>query len=363
MSVSGDIHFKEVILATVYITSHNGVLNDSSDVLYYRDYQGNTTKLLPDKVSEIVFLGRTTITSGAFMLLFRYNIGVVFLSSRGKYISRIIYSDKKNTLLRHRQHVVCEDVNSSLTIAKDIVRGKLHNQYCFMQRIARKDGNRNETTVETISEMGRIREMLETVKTIEEVRGYEGDGSRLYFSLFGKNITCKWTTFNVRSKNPPRDEVNAVLSFLYTVLANRISGFIHTSGLDPGIGTLHAVSYGRESLVFDLVEEFRTPIVDTLTCSLFNMGVLREEHFRGEVYGDIDEEDEMIVEERRMAVLLTEQGMKKVLEQFERKMTETHFYSPIDKVLTYDQIVREQVLLYRKVMAGVAEHYIPMLVK
>lgn len=338
-------------------------MNASSDVLYYRDYQGNVTKLLPDKVDEIVLLGRTTITSGAFCLLFRYNIEVVFLSTRGKYISRLIYSDKKNTLLRHRQHIISEDKETSLNIAKDIVRGKLHNQQLFMQRIARKKGACPDKVHEAVSEIGVIRSRLEDADTIDKVRGYEGDGSKLYFSVLGENIKCDWTTFTGRSKNPPLDEVNAVLSLLYTVLANRLSSYIQSSGLDPGIGTLHALSYGRESLVFDLVEEFRTPLVDTLTCSLFNMGVLKKEHFRVDVYGEADEEDDDILEGRPEAVLLNEEGFRKVLEQLERKMAETHYYEGTGSVLTYDQILHQQVLLYKKVIAGLVDHYTPVLIK
>ncbi len=363
MLVSDVICSKEERLSTVYITSHNGVLNDSLGVLYYKDYQGNVTKILPDKVNEIVFLGRTTITSGAFYLLFRYNIDVVFLSTRGKYTSRLIYSDKKNTLLRHRQHILSENKEISLKIAKDIVRGKLHNQYYFMQRIARKKGSDASIVHEAICEIGVIRRRLETAKTIEEVRGYEGDGSKLYFSVFGENITCDWTTFSGRSKNPPNDEVNAVLSLLYTVLANRLVSYIHASGLDSGIGTLHALSYGRESLVFDLIEEFRTPLADALTCSLFNMGVLKKEHFRIEVHGEIGEENDKLVKGRQDAVLLNEEGFRKVLEQFERKMLETHFYEGSCSVLTYNQILRQQVLLYKKVITGLVDYYTPVLIK
>ena len=340
------------------------MLNDSSDVLYYRDYQGNVTKLLPDKVREIVLLGRTTITSGAFMLLFRHNIDVVFLSRSGKYVGRLVYSDKKNTLLRHRQHVVGEDEELSLGIAKDIVRGKLYNQYTFMQRIGRKYGSDKEKVEEALSGIDVIRERLEEAETIDEVRGFEGDGSKLYFPVLGENINCGWTSFSVRSKNPPLDEVNAVLSFLYTVLANRLSGLIHTAGLDPGIGTLHALSYGRESLVFDLVEEFRTPVADTLTCSLFNMGTLKKEHFRTEIYDDVDtDDDDDYREGRPAAVLLNEEGFRKVLEQFERKMSETHYHEFTGRVLTYSQILHEQVLQYRKVIAGTVEHYTPVAIK
>lgn len=312
-----------------------------------------------------MIIGRTTVTSGAFSLIFSNNIEVAFLTGKGRYVSRLIYSEKKNTLLRHRQHLVSADERVSLSIAKDIVRGKLHNQYLFMQRIGRKTGDKEGRIASAINEMSHIRKMLENASDISEVRGLEGDGSRLYFSCLGKNINCGWIEFHNRTKNPPLDPVNSVLSFLYTVLANRISGHIHRSGLDPGIGTLHSVTYGRESLVYDLIEEFRTPIVDTLTCSLFNMLVLKKEHFRVEPARTFDDEDGVRVQltgEGPDAVLLNEEGCRRVLEQFERKLSETHHHPFTDSILSYDKIIQEQVKIYKNVIAGTLDHYLPLVV-
>ena len=280
-------------------------------------------------------------------------------------MSRLVYSEKKNTILRHRQHLISADNASSLSIAKDIVRGKLHNQYLFMQRIARKTGDINRKITTAVENLAVVRKRLETVSDLNEVRGLEGDGSRLYFSCLGEDITCGWTDFKGRTKNPPLDPVNSVLSFLYTVLANRISGYIHRSGLDPGIGTLHSVTYGRESLVYDLIEEFRTPLVDTLTCSLFNMLVLKKEHFRFESSHTGDSEEEVVMQlmgDGQDAVLLNEEGRKRVLEQFERKMSETHRHPFSDSIISYDRIIQEQVKIYKNVIAGTLDHYLPLIV-
>lgn len=241
MSCLGNIQYRRSCLSTVYITSHNGTLNCSSDVLFYKDYEGNATKLFPDKVEEIVLIGKTTITSGAFVLLFKNNIDVVFLNSYGKYISRLIYCDKKNTILRHRQHLMSEDAKASLEVAKDIVRGKLCNQYCYIQRIKRKTRKEKDAVEKALENFRYVKSRLERAGSMDEVRGLEGEGSRLYFSVFGLNIKCGWTEFRTRTKNPPLDEVNAVLSLLYAVLANRICSYIRSAGLDSGIGTLHAV--------------------------------------------------------------------------------------------------------------------------
>ena len=336
----------------VYITSHNGTLNNNSDVLFYKDYKGNVVKLLPDKVKEIVLIGRTTITSGAYSLLFRHKIDVVFLSATGRYISRLVYLDNKNTFLRHQQHLICADECKSLSIAKDIVGGKLHNQYLYLQRIARKNGDENGKIGRALEDFSFVRRRLEKVKRKRGLLGLEGDGSRIYFSCLGENITCGWTGFETRSRKPPLDPVNAVLSLLYTILTNRICGYLHFSGLDTGIGNLHSISYGRESLACDLVEEFRTPIVDTLTCSLFNLGVLKKEHFR----------EEQLPKGNKTAVLLNEEGYKKALGQFEKKLMETHVYPLNGKTLSYDAILQEQIEQYKKVISGIEEHYKPLIV-
>lgn len=354
-------------MSTVYLASNNGVLSEKDNVLFYEDYRGNKTKLLPQKISQIIVIGRLTITGSAFTLLFQYQISVVFIRKNGKHVGRLLYSDKKNVALRHKQHEVCSNSVMVASIAKDIVRGKIHNQYLFMQRINRKSKSDAGFIDSQLSEMNRIRRLLESAKDISIIRGYEGDASRLYFSCLGMNINCDWTSFTSRSKNPPLDPVNAVLSFLYTVLAHKIGLYLYELGLDSGVGTLHAISYGRDSLVYDLIEEFRTPIVDTLTCSLFNLGILKEEDFAVESYSDDirEGEDEILIQNTEVigeAIFLNESGVKKVLEQLEKKLATVHVYPLLNKPLSYDKIIAEQAKLYKQVICGTMEHYLPMVV-
>ena len=355
-------------MSIVYLASNNGTLTEKDNVLFYEDYKGNKTKLLPQKVSQIIVIGRLTITGSAFYVLFQYQISVIFLKKNGKNIGRLLYSDKKNTVLRHKQHEVCSNPELVASIAKDIVRGKIHNQYLFLQRINRKNNNSDARRIESnLAEMNRIRRLLESADDITAIRGYEGDASRIYFSCFGLNINCEWTKFKTRSKNPPLDPVNAVLSFLYTVLAHRIGIYVYELGLDPGVGTLHAISYGRDSLIYDLIEEFRTPIVDTLACSLFNLGILKADDFRIEGYADEMErgEDEILIQNTEIlgnAVLLNENGVKKVLEQIEKKLASTHNYPLLKKPLSYERILQEQAKLYKQVISGTMDHYLPLVV-
>ena len=272
----------------------------------------------------------------------------------------MIFQDSKNTVIRHNQHVLLNDIDFSNRIAKDIVRGKIHNQYLYLQRINIKQEEKKYD--EIICKFKKIRNTLEVAKDIEEIRGIEGFCSMLFFICYSSNFNCKWTSFNGRNKNPPKDPINAVLSFLYTVLANKIHSFLIIEGLDASIGFLHTLSYGRTSLVYDLIEEYRTPIVESLTCSLFNLGVFNNTDFTDELTDDEnwDTSKEEDNKTNKVGVYLTEVGMKKTLSHFEKKLMTEHKYELKNKVLTYESIIHEQIKHYKKVLNGECAHYIPL---
>lgn len=350
-----------------YLVSNNGKLITDSGVLVYNDYLGNTTKLLPNKLTQIVVIGRLELTGSSINTIMNHKIPVIFLHKNGKYNGKLIFDNSKNTFLRHKQHQIYDDSARSLSIAKDIIRGKIHNQLLFAQRINRKLNNQ-EQILNNIHLMKKKLNSLDLVESLNELRGVEGEVAKLYFYILGKNIVPHWAIFNGRSKNPPLDEVNSVLSFLYTLLAIRIDSIINSSGLENSIGTLHALSYGRKSLVFDLIEEYRTPIADTLTCSIFNQGTLSKNDFRyGEKYEDYDNnetESVMQVEnDIKFGVYLTESGMKKVISSFEKKIKDMHYYPEQNKTISYDRIFKEQVLLYKSVINGNRNHYLPLVIK
>lgn len=350
-----------------YLVSNNGKLNYESGLLIYSDYLGNKSKFIPTKLSQIIAIGRLELTGSAINILLNHKIQVDFLYKNGKYNGKLIFEDSKNTFLRHKQHLIYEDRNMSLSIAKDIVRGKIHNQLLFAQRIVRKQITKQNLLL-NVKLISNCLSKIDSCNNIQELRGLEGEASREYFHLLGYNIAPKWAKFNGRSKNPPLDEVNSVLSFIYTLLAIRIDSLILSNGLDDSIGTLHCITYGRKSLIFDLIEEYRTPIADTLTCSLFNLGMLKKEHFRvGQKYEDTETEDneklEQFDDNIKEGVYLTEEGMRKVLIAFEKKLKDEHYYPELNKTIEYKRIFREQISLYKSVVNGNRDHYLPLVVK
>ncbi|MGD1823021.1 MAG: CRISPR-associated endonuclease Cas1, partial [Pleomorphochaeta sp.] len=350
-----------------YLVSNNGKLNYESGLLIYKDYLGNITKFIPNKLSQIVVIGKLELTGTSINILLNHKIQVDFLYKNGKYNGKLVFEDSKNTFLRHKQHLIYEDEKKSLSIAKDIVRGKIHNQLLFAQRISRKI-YKNDNILINLKLLSNCLSRVDHAYNLTTLRGIEGEAAKLYFFILGYNISPKWVSFNCRSKNPPLDEVNSVLSFIYTLLAIRIDSIILSNGLDDSVGTLHSLSYGRKSLIFDLIEEYRTPIADTLTSALFNLGTLKKEDFRvGEKYEDSEmsdnEKNQQYDNDIKKGVYLTESGMKKVVFAFEKKIKDEHYYPDLTKTIEYNRIFKEQVKLYKSVINGNRDHYLPLVVK
>lgn len=337
-------------MSTLYLVSSNGKIAKEGDVLVYRDHTGLTKKFIPEHLDLLVVIGDLEWSSQALNLLFQYQIPVYFLRKNGRTNGRLVFSDNKNTLLRHQQHMLAEDEAFVNRMALQIVKGKVQNEYLFMQRLSRKYPD-NQQILQAIGRMQTLKARIDSATNTNEVRGYEGLAAKEYFQCIGQNLLPSWAKFTKRTKNPPKDKVNAVLSFLYTVLASKLDTFIQEEGLDDSVGSLHDFSYGRRSLVFDLIEEFRTPLVDTTVCSLINELTLKEDSFRSELIEDTGEN----------GVFLTIDGMRKTLSGFEKKLEQTHKYPLTGQTLTYQEIMHKQVQQYKQVVCHLKDQYEPFI--
>jgi len=358
-------------MGTVYIVSSNGKLTKRGESLMFSDYDGTQSTLPLHTIDQLFIMGALEITGQALRLLMKHSIETVFVSKNGRYDGKLVFDDAKNVFLRQKQYDLLHNEIFCREFARSIVKGKVKNQYLFMQRIGRKVGE-DHFIQGQIARVADVLEKIDGAQSIDSIRGLEGFAAATYFSVLGKNINQPWAVFKQRNKNPPRDAVNAVLSFLYTLLSYRIDAMILTEGLDNAVGILHSLAYGRKSLVFDLMEEYRTPLVDTLACALFNMAIVREDDFRDvtpspeirEETGNIETEnsEDSILGEYDKAVLLTQEGLRKVVVQFERKLQEEHFYEPLGKRLEYKQILHEQVKMYKRFVMGLEEAYKPVVI-
>ncbi len=357
-------------MSSIFILSNSGSLTRESEHLVYVSYDMKRTRILPFRTEHIIIVGNVTVSGDAMRLIMKNEIPVVYLSQNGTFYGRIVYQDSKNIFLRQKQFQLLSDKKKSLEIAKSIVIGKIKNQLTFIQRIKRSRG----TKVEFESAVKGVKSALknaEKVSSVDSLRGVEGNAAKLYFSAFACNLIPEWAAFEKRTRNPPQSNVNAVLSFLYSLLTHYITTAIEAQGLDTMAGCLHELNYGRDVLAFDLVEEFRVPIADTLTCYLFNKNILSEKDFRTQDFSsesrnvpasaieNVPEEEAESAGDKITAVYLNDDGMKKVFEAFIEKINSAVIYAPAKKRMSFLEIMMEQSNMYKRVVLGEETEYKP----
>ena len=351
------------------------------------------------KLRQVVIFGNVEITHQALAQLMRNNIDTVFMSYNGRYLGRIAPPESKNVFLHKLQYQRLDDPAFGLQLARSIVIGKLANMATVLMRIKRTKND--PLPGRKAQEIRNLIGLVEFADHVNSVRGYEGRGTALYFETFPCGFVQNMG-FTRRVRRPPTDPVNSVLSLLYAFLMNRVYAAVRLAGLDPYPGFLHSIDYGRHSVVLDLMEEFRTIIVDTLTFSLFNLKILQKEDFfvekshREETLDpkadevpdvtkdpmgliSIDETDSDIFDlpEQRIEndldvsvaptgkypVKLNHDAFKRVIEAFEKKLTTSFYYPPAGRKLTYSDVLVYQAGHYRKVIEGEAAVYQPVLLK
>jgi len=355
--------------------------------------------LFVEKLRQVVLFGNVELTPAARAHLLRHGVDTVFCSKDGRYQGRFATPEPKNVLLRKRQFALLDDPAFGLELCRQLVLGKLTNMTTLLMRIQRTR-NRNEPKL-AAREIRSLSGAIATADSIESLRGYEGRGSALYFGALRWGL-LQDHGFSRRVRRPPTDPVNAVLSLLYTFLFNRVYAAIRHSNLDPHPAFLHVPDYGRHSLVMDLMEEFRVIIADTLCLSLFNLKILQKDDFHleapaepaetrpvpeqdvtADLYGhmaDLDSREIFDLPSQRMgegnahdqeiensggkpAVKLVEGAFRRVVENFERKMTTEFYYPPEERTITYADALVAQAAMYRKVIEGALRVYQPLQLK
>jgi CRISPR-associated protein Cas1 len=224
------------------------------------------------------------------------NISLCFMSSSGRFLARVTGETRGNVLLRKKQYAVSADEAGSLAIARGIIAGKLYNARWVLERATRDHAMRLD--VESLkNSSGRLYEILKVLPecaSLDAVRGHEGKGAAYYFDVFNELILQQKEVFffNERSRRPPMDNVNALLSFVYTILANETAAALEAVGLDAYVGFLHRDRPGRISLALDLMEELRPVFADRFVISLINKREISKKGFKTQENGSVIMDDD-----------------------------------------------------------------------
>lgn len=337
------------LLNTLYVTKPRAYLHldhDTVKVEVERELQLQAPLL---QLGSIVCFGDVMLSPALMHRCAEDGRSIVLLASNGRFKARIEGPASGNVLLRRAQHLALSDASRRLEIARSLVAGKIRNNRTVLLRAAREAKTIDEQDL--LSEAGRLhREILDRVAgrdDLEMLRGDEGDAARVYFGVFSAMVRENARgTFRVaeRSRRPPRDPMNAVLSFLYTLLRAECASALEGVGLDPQVGYLHALRPGRPALALDLMEELRAVFADRLALTLVNRGELTERDFERFDGG---------------AVYLNDTGRRTVILAYQKRKEDEVDHRVLGGKTPIGLVPHLQARLLARHLRGDVPHYIP----
>lgn len=334
------------LLNTLYVTSENSYLSLDGENIVVLDSEKEVGRLPLHNLEGIVSFGYRGTSPALMGACADRNISLCYLTPQGKFLARVSGKIKGNVILREQQYASSQSEEKSLEIAKNCIIGKVHNARWVLER-ATRDHSMQIDVEKVKSASDKLRKSLELIKSCqskEQLRGFEGEAASVYFGVLDELILQqkKEFTFQGRNKRPPLDHVNALLSFVYTLLTNTITSALETVGLDPCIGYLHTERPGRVSLSLDLIEELRAVLADRFVLSLINKKIISGKNF------DKKENGAVLMDDELCRIVLTEWQNKK-------KETLTHPY--LKEKVEWGMVPYVQAMLLARYLRGDLDGY------
>ncbi len=336
------------LLNTLYVTLADSRLRLDNDTLRVMVDEDTKLRVPLHHLQSVVCFGHVGLSAPLMHRLAEDGIALVLLDDAGRFKARLEGATAGNVLLRLAQHQAAQDAGVTLAIARSIVAGKLRNQRAVLLRGAReaKLPDDEAALTRTAQNLAASLRALPGAPGLDEVRGLEGEAARGYFEAMNRLVRPDMRehfTLDGRTRRPPRDRMNALLSFLYSMWMNDCRSACEAAGLDPQIGFLHAVRPGRASLALDLVEEFR-PWADRLALSLVNRTQLSAADFDSREGG---------------AVLLQGDARKTVVVAFQERKQEALTHPLLVESVPLGLVPLVQARLLARHVRGEAPLYLP----
>ena len=315
--------------------------------------EGETIRDIPlIHLGQVVLCGNISVTTPVMQTLLNEGIPVVYLSAYGRYQGVLMPQISRNSLLRVAQHRVADDPERCLALAKAFVHGKISNMRLMLQRRkwrGKTETDAEETAIESsIEGMRKMRGRLPKAENLSELLGLEGNASADYFRSFSSMLNAEMGfSFEHRTRRPPKDPTNALLSFAYSLLTADVISAIQIVGLDPYVGFFHQQTYGRPCLALDLMEEFRPIIADSVVVTLINNRQITPDDFTQSHGG----------------WFLKDAARKKFYAAYEKRKNETITHPVFKYKISFRRALELQVRLLAKCLMGEIDTYTPLTVR
>ncbi|HNV72295.1 MAG TPA: CRISPR-associated endonuclease Cas1 [Candidatus Ozemobacteraceae bacterium] len=328
--------------AVLYVSQPGARLTRTGERLIVRAIDGKIVSDVPMfRLDQVICFGTVEPSGSALLALSRRGIDLVFLSQDGRFKARIAPSRPRAVQCRVKQYQRSLDPEFRLTMARTLVGGKLNLSRVWLLR---QNRNRDSRLTSQILGISGCIDSLREACSVDQLMGIEGTAARYHFEAL-KLILKQDLGFNGRVRRPPKDPVNALLSFGYTLLFNRVVSAVEQVGLDPMISNLHGLEDRRPSLALDLMEEFRTLIVDSVVVGLIN---------RMEICAtDFDDLGEK-------GVQMKERTLARFVKAFQDRLNDTMPHPREDRSFTLRDLIVQQAYQYKSVILGEASEYQPM---
>ena len=343
-------------LNTLYVTTQGAYLGKQGETIQVRVDRKVLAQLPLHNLEGLVCFGRVACSPALLGACAERGVAVTLLTERGRFLASVRGFTSGNVLLRRRQYRLADRPEVALDVARRIVLAKVANSRSVLLRAAREcdpaDASRVETLQRASGRLAASAPELRAATTADQVRGLEGEAATHYFGAFDALLSpsagAEAFRFTGRSRRPPLDRINALLSFLYTLVMHDARSACESAGLDPCVGFLHADRPGKPSLALDLLEEFRAFLADRLAFSLINRRQVAAEGFEVRENG---------------AVLMSDATRKAVLVAYQQRKREAITHPFLDEKTTVGMLPHLQALLIARWIRGDLDAYPPFLWK
>jgi CRISPR-associated protein Cas1 len=340
------------LLNTLYVTTADSYLSLDGETVVVLNQDKVLGRIPLHNLEGIVAFGYTGASPALMGECASRNISLCFLNPNGRFLARVTGKVYGNVTLRKEQYRISDDPDLACKIARNFIIGKVFNARWVIERVTREHPLSVDCAKlkKVSAQLQNSIELIKDCTSNEQLRGYEGEAASLYFSVFDDMILQQkdYFYFNGRNRRPPMDRVNAILSFVYTLLVNNTASTLESAGLDPYVGFLHTDRPGRMSLALDLMEELRPVMADRFVITLINKRIINGDGFIVRENGSVE---------------MTDETRKTILTQWQNRRREKISHPFLEEKIEWGLVPHAQALLLARTIRNDLDAYPPFMWK